>query len=59
MVDKHHGVDAERLARLAAAAEVLLVVLRDSDRTGLEQLFFALTNGAQPNAVPRILEVVR
>jgi ABC-2 type transport system ATP-binding protein len=61
MVEKHAGVDAERIARLAAAAGVLLVELRDSDRTGLEQLFFSLTSGAQtaPNAVPQTLEVVR
>ncbi len=60
-VEKHDGVDAERLARLAAAAGVLLVELRDNDRTGLEQLFFSLTSGAQtaPNAAPQTLEVVR
>jgi ABC-2 type transport system ATP-binding protein len=61
MVEKHDGVDAERLARLAAAAGVLLVELRDSDRTGLEQLFFSLTSGAQPapNAARQTLEAVR
>src|SRR4051794_27668347 len=61
MVEKHDGIDAERLARLAAAAGVLLVELRDSDRTGLEQLFSSLTGGAHtpPNAAPQTLEVVR
>jgi ABC-2 type transport system ATP-binding protein len=61
MVEKHDHVDAERIAALAAAAGVLLVELRDSDRTGLEQLFFSLTSGAQsaPNAEPQTLEVVR
>jgi ABC-2 type transport system ATP-binding protein len=61
MVEKHDGVDAERLARLAATAGVLLVELRDGDRTGLEQFFFSLTSGAAtaPHAVPQTLEAVR
>lgn len=49
-LEKHAGVDAERVARLAAAAGVLLVELRDGDRTGLEQLFFSLTSGRQTAA---------
>jgi ABC-2 type transport system ATP-binding protein len=65
-VDKHDGVDAERLARLAAAAGVVLVELRDSDRTGLEQLFFSLTDGAAqpaphtaPQTAPQTQEALR
>ena len=60
-VEEQDGADAESIARLAAAAGVLLVELRESDRTGLEQLFFSLTSGAQtaPEAVPQTLEVVR
>jgi ABC-2 type transport system ATP-binding protein len=61
IVDKHDGVDAERLARIAAAAGVLLVELRDGDRPGLEQLFFSLTGGVRtaPTAVAPTLEVQR
>ena len=61
MVEKYDGVDAEQIARLATAAGVLLIELRDSDRTGLEQLFFALTSGAQtaPTAGGQTMEVVR
>jgi ABC-2 type transport system ATP-binding protein len=65
-VDKHDGVDAERLARLAAQAGVVLVELRDSDRTGLEQLFFSLTDGAAqraphpaPQTAPQTQEALR
>lgn len=59
IVEKHDGVDAERVARTAAAAGVLLVELRDSDRPGLEQLFFSLTNNAAPGRAPQTLEAVQ
>lgn len=62
MVEKCGGADAEGIARMAAVAGVLLIELRDSDRTGLEQLFFSLTNSA-PNdtsaAVHQTMEVIR
>jgi ABC-2 type transport system ATP-binding protein len=44
-VETSHRVTAEYVARLAADAGVLLIELRPSDRTGLEELFFALTSG--------------
>jgi hypothetical protein len=54
---EHDGtLDAERIARLAAQSGVLLVELRESDRAGLEQLFFSLTGGAES---PQTLEAVR
>ena len=42
-IDTTSGVTAEHVASVAAQAGVLLVELRAADRTGLEQLFFALT----------------
>jgi ABC-2 type transport system ATP-binding protein len=62
LVEKDEGVDAERVARLAGEAGVLLVELRDSDRTGLEQLFFSLTGGDETvssAAEPLPMEVLR
>ena len=44
-IDTTSGVTAEQVASVAAQAGVLLVELRAADRTGLEQLFFALTTG--------------
>ena len=43
-IDTTSGVTAEQVASVAAQAGVLLVELRAADRTGLEQLFFALTS---------------
>ena len=43
LVDPTDGVDSESIARLAMKHGVVLVELRASDRTGLEQLFFDLT----------------
>jgi ABC-2 type transport system ATP-binding protein len=45
-VETAGGVDAEHVARLAMDAGVLLVELRRADGTGLEDLFFSLTRGA-------------
>jgi ABC-2 type transport system ATP-binding protein len=60
LVEHADDLDAERIARLAAEARILLVELRHSDRAGLEQLFFSLTAGAQSGAQPaRTLETVR
>jgi ABC-2 type transport system ATP-binding protein len=62
MVEKGGGADAESIARLAGRADLLLIELRDSDRTGLEQLFFSLTNGAAKDssaAAHQTVEVVR
>lgn len=56
LVEHDGALDAERIARLASQAGVLLVELRRSDRAGLEQLFFSLTGGAQ---TPQTLETVR
>jgi ABC-2 type transport system ATP-binding protein len=61
-VEKCSGADAESIATMAGQAGVLLIELRDSDRTGLEQLFFSLTNGAATDssaAEHQIMEVVR
>jgi len=44
-VETADGIDAERIARLATDAGVLLVELRRSDGAGLEELFFSLTRG--------------
>jgi ABC-2 type transport system ATP-binding protein len=46
-VDTSTGATAEQVARLAADAGVLVVELRESDRAGLEQLFFTLTAPVQ------------
>jgi ABC-2 type transport system ATP-binding protein len=43
-IDTSSGVTAEQVASVAAHSGVLLVELRAADRTGLEQLFFALTS---------------
>ena len=43
-IDTTDGVTAEQVASVAAQSGVLLVELRSADRTGLEQLFFALTS---------------
>jgi ABC-2 type transport system ATP-binding protein len=60
LVEHDDILDAERIARLASRSRVLLVELRQSDRAGLEQLFFSLTGGAEPpTAVPNTLEKVR
>ena len=56
LVEHHDGLDAVSIARAAAQSRILLVELRDSDRAGLEQLFFSLTGGIQP---PHTLETVR
>ncbi|TCO36074.1 ABC-2 type transport system ATP-binding protein [Kribbella steppae] len=56
LVEHDDDLDAERIARLASQAGVLLVELRHSDRAGLEQLFFSLTGGA---GSPQTLETVR
>ena len=56
LVEHDDDLDAERIARLASQAGVLLVELRHSDRAGLEQLFFSLTGGAE---LPQTLETVR
>jgi ABC-2 type transport system ATP-binding protein len=56
LVEHDGALDAERIARLAAQSGVLLVELRESDRAGLEQLFFSLTGGAES---PQTLEAVR
>ena len=42
-IDTTSGATAEHVASVAAQAGVLLVELRNADRAGLEQLFFALT----------------
>jgi ABC-2 type transport system ATP-binding protein len=49
-IDTTGGVTAEQVALVAAQAGVLLVELRPADRTGLEQLFFALTSSATTDA---------
>ncbi len=49
-IDTTSGVTAEQVASVAAHAGVLLIELRAADRTGLEQLFFALTSPATPDA---------
>jgi ABC-2 type transport system ATP-binding protein len=56
LIEHDDDLDAERIARLASQAGVLLVELRPSDRAGLEQLFFSLTGGAES---PQTLETVR
>ena len=48
LVEKSGKVTAERIASMATEAGLLLIELRDSDRTGLEQLFFSLTTST-PN----------
>ena len=45
-IDTTSGITAEQVASVAAQAGVLLVELRAADRTGLEQLFFALTTSS-------------
>jgi len=52
-VETADGIDAERIARLAADAGVVLVELRKSDGAGLEELFFSLTRGADAVAIPQ------
>jgi ABC-2 type transport system ATP-binding protein len=47
-IDTTGGVTAEDVAVLAAGAGVLLVELRQADRAGLEELFFALTSAPTP-----------
>jgi ABC-2 type transport system ATP-binding protein len=74
VVDTASGIRDEDVARLAAAAGVVLVELRRSDRAGLEDLFFSLTadggsftadgasldaDGAERVAVPAGSEVAR
>jgi ABC-2 type transport system ATP-binding protein len=49
-IDTASGVTAEQVASVAAQSGVLLVELRAADRTGLEQLFFALTGPAPTDA---------
>ena len=49
-IDTTGGVTAEQVASVAAQSGVLLVELRAADRTGLEQLFFALTGPAATDA---------
>jgi ABC-2 type transport system ATP-binding protein len=53
-VDTTHGVTAEQVASVAARSGVLLVELRAADRTGLEQLFFALTGPATDTALEEV-----
>jgi ABC-2 type transport system ATP-binding protein len=43
VVETAEGVDAERVARVAAAAGLVVLELREADKTGLEDLFFSLT----------------
>ena len=43
VVETADGVDAERVARLAAGAGLVVLELREADKTGLEDLFFSLT----------------
>jgi ABC-2 type transport system ATP-binding protein len=53
-VETTGGVDAAQVARLARDAGVLLVELRRADGTGLEDLFFSLTRGAdEAVAIPQ------
>jgi ABC-2 type transport system ATP-binding protein len=49
-VETSDRVTAEYVARLAVDAGVLLIELRPSDRTGLEELFFSLTGGGDQHA---------
>jgi ABC-2 type transport system ATP-binding protein len=48
-IDTTGGATAEQVASVAAQSGVLLVELRNADRAGLEQLFFALTS---PSGAP-------
>ena len=50
VIDGVSGMDCEHVARLAAQAGVLLVELRASEGTGLEELFFSLTRDADTSA---------
>ncbi|KPM56109.1 ABC transporter [Frankia sp. CcI49] len=48
------GVDAESIARLAASHGLVLLELRQADRTGIEDLFFSLTRaGGAPGGTGR------
>ena len=52
LVDTAAGVQPEHVARLAAEDGVLLVELRASDGTGLEELFFSLTRDNDASTTP-------
>ena len=57
-VDTTTGVTAEQVARVAAAAGVLVVELRHADRRGLEELFFDLTGPPPPDQLARPVPVL-